>query len=82
MDQFRSTLYGEVDVVTARAQEGRRTIPCYYYTFNEFYNLRRIIDGAIASSQTRSGLYINSLSQNADALKKTSNRSPRKNWRS
>jgi hypothetical protein len=49
MDQFRSTLYGECRMLTARPQQGLREIPCYYYTFNEFLHfLRKTSQGAIS----------------------------------
>lgn len=70
MDQFRSTLYGEVTILIATPHEGIRQIPCFYYTFNEFYKLPHI-DGAIAFSEARGGLYLNSFCPKADALKQT-----------
>jgi hypothetical protein len=70
MDQFRATLFGEVCVVTARAGQSLRTMPCYYFTFSEFYTHRHI-DGAIASSETHGGLYMNTFSSKAGALRKT-----------
>lgn len=70
MDQFRSTLFGEVRILISEPQQEPRQIPCFYYAMNEFYKLPHI-DGAIASSPARGGLYINTFSPRARALKQT-----------
>src|SRR5713101_4986654 len=78
VDQFRSTLYGQVDILTATAGKPVRVIPGFYYTFNEFYKLPQI-DGAIGCFDTlddlylkaHAGFYLNSYSPRASELKQT-----------
>lgn len=49
--QFESTIYGKVELITEMKDGEARTTPCFYFTYNEFYNLRHM-DAALILFQT------------------------------
>lgn len=67
MSQVHGTLYGPVHLLDASSGGGVRL--CYYYTFNEFFNLRNGLDGVVISSEKEMQLCINNFSPRAVALR-------------
>lgn len=66
--QFVSTIYGIVKLFQQVPNGTALLTPCFYFTFNEFYNLRDI-DGVIILDQNKSQLCINSFSHKKGPFK-------------
>jgi hypothetical protein len=66
--QFRSTLYGEVDLITH--MEGGQAVarPCFYFSFSEFYRLPDV-DAALTILGPRCRMYLNDFSRRLDTLR-------------
>ena len=70
IDQFRSTLYGEVPMILTNRGTTSPPIPCYYYSFSKFFDLQQI-DGAIAATPQHGVFYLNTFSEKAPELRLT-----------
>jgi hypothetical protein len=68
VEQFQRTLYGTVDLL----QEGDSevtAVPCFYFTFNDFFRFRHV-DGAVILSPRRGAkLCVNDFSDRRDRLR-------------
>jgi hypothetical protein len=62
--QVRGTLYGAMHLIDLPGFK-----LCYYFTFNEFFNLRNELDGVIVSTERELQLCINDLSPRAKSLR-------------
>lgn len=67
--QFRSTLYGEVDLITEEMKDGHALArPCFYLSFSEFYRLPDV-DAALTVLGNRCRLFLNAFSRRLDTLR-------------
>ncbi len=72
VEQFKSTLYGKVDLLRQEASEEIAT-PCFYFTFSEFFRFRHV-DGALVllpmgAQKIGAHLYANGYSCRSDRLR-------------
>jgi Archaeal holliday junction resolvase (hjc). len=66
--QIESTLYGTVELLSASSDgSGAVATPCFYFTFNEFFNLRSV-DAALIFIPNGSRVYVNNFSQRVQEL--------------
>ena len=70
-EQFQSTLYGMVDLLIPAENGHARAIPCYYFTFSEFYNLPEV-DAALILIPGGAKICLNSFSTRLHEFRKTS----------
>lgn len=68
LEQFRSTLYGNVGIFDLDESSGN-LIPCYYFDFNEFYSTSNTLDGAIISTVQNAIFCFNTFSPNYRLIK-------------
>jgi hypothetical protein len=68
--QFKSTLYGIVDLIDFYDKNTDYPKPCFYFTFNEFFKFRNL-DAAIILKSRASRLFVNSFSRCINKLRKT-----------
>ncbi len=68
LEQFKSTLYGSVDIFDLDEFSGN-LIPCYYFGFNEFFPASDTLDGAVVSTLEKATLCLNTFSPNYNKLK-------------
>ena len=66
--QFRATLYGTVDVLTANENGSAIRTPCYFFSFSEFFRLRHIAGSLILIPGGRQ-LCVNTFSDRAPELR-------------
>ena len=66
VNQFVATLYGRVDLIT----EGARAVPCYYYSFNEFFGATDIV-AAVVGLDEGLRLCLNSYCNRVQDFRKT-----------
>ncbi|MDA2928195.1 hypothetical protein MYX78_13375 [Acidobacteria bacterium AH-259-G07] len=69
LEQFESTLYGTVNLLTEEEDGIALATPCFYFTFNEFYRLPDV-DAALIFAQRGSKLYLNTFSQRVEAFRR------------
>jgi len=67
MRQFLATLYGVMYI--GDFEKSGPSLPCFYFSFNEFYRSSEIIDGAIISTRQEAKLCLNNFSTRYMALK-------------
>lgn len=60
-DQFKGSLYGTCSIFDL---DSTYTIPCYYFHYNDFYQVKSVIDGAVISTEKEIQLCLNTLSPN------------------
>ena len=70
IQQFVSSLYGKENLFCVLKPND--TLPCFYFSFNQFYPLRNTLDGAIVGGLEEGIFYLNNLSPRADALRNSS----------
>jgi hypothetical protein len=70
IDQFRSTVYGEVPMILVTGNQVRPPVPCYYYTFSKFFEFKEV-DAAIVATESKGLLYLNDFSQSASQFRAT-----------
>lgn len=68
--QFQSTLYGTVDLLVPAEDGSALAVPCFYFTFNEFFNLRHV-DAALILVPGGSRVCLNSFSPRAEEFRHT-----------
>jgi len=68
LDQFKSTLYGLVNIFDLDEFSGN-LIPCYYFGFNEFFPASYTLDGAVVSTAEKATLCLNTFSPKYECLK-------------
>lgn len=66
--QFRSTLYGEVDLITHMEDHHAVARPCFYFSFSEFFRLPDV-DAALTILGSRCQLFVNDFSHRLDTLR-------------
>jgi len=67
LEQFKSTLYGVVDIFDLDEFSGN-LIPCYYFGFNEFFPASNTLDGAVVSTVDKATLCLNTFSPKYNRL--------------
>ncbi len=68
--QFQSTLYGMVDLLVPAKDGSAVAVPCFYFTFNEFFNLR-YVDAVLILMLDGSRICLNSFSSRAHEFRRT-----------
>ena len=68
--QYKSTLYGIVDIVTPSDDGSAVAHPCFYFTFSEFYDAPDI-DGAVVIVDQGSRLLVNGFSSRLARFRQT-----------
>jgi hypothetical protein len=66
--EFRSTLYGIMLLVDAESSGEHQTKDCFYFDYNEFYEMRDI-EGALLFDDSGCQLCINTFAERADAFR-------------
>ena len=73
MQQLEATLYGAVDITDRDTwTEGGATVkPCYFFYFNDFYQFRDTVDGAVVADDHRAKFCLNPYSLRFMELKQS-----------
>jgi len=69
VEQFRATLYGTIHLLRAGGV-GAVAIPCFYFTFNDFYRFRDI-DAAVVLTPRGALLWLNAFGKRRDRVRET-----------
>jgi hypothetical protein len=68
MEQFKSAVYGSVDMVDWGSDDNVIR-PCFYFENSDFFNHKDVLDGAIVSNVEKGELCLNSFSSKYEKLK-------------
>lgn len=69
--KFKTSLYGDKDIIPMGADFDRGIKKCYYYTNSDFFNNRKVLDGAFVLGGNFVCLCINSVSDNYENVIKS-----------
>ncbi len=65
--QFESTLYGTVNLLDLAGAPV--ALPCFFFTYSEFFRFQGVLDGAFVASDYQGALCVNNLSARFEKLK-------------